>query len=107
MSFTVQSSGTQWATFALTTDFSLGACSGTLETTINGPGSITGGQFNWTGSHFAFAGTFDTPVSAHGTYAYTGQVIGSGCSTLTQAGTWSATTVGDPPGGLREGGAGG
>jgi hypothetical protein len=92
MSFTVQSSSTQWASFKLKTDFNFGYCSGTLETTVSGPGSITAGQFSYDGSTFDFTGTFDSSVSAHGTYAFTNAFTGPGCPSLTQSGTWNATT---------------
>jgi hypothetical protein len=92
MSLTVQSSGTQWASFKLKTDFNFGYCSGTLETTVSGPGSITAGQFSYDGSTFDFSGTFDSSVRAHGTYAFTNMYTGTGCPSLTQSGTWNATT---------------
>ena len=91
MSFTVQSSGTQWTMFKLKTTFDFGYCSGSIEKTISGPGTISAGQLSWSDSHYAFTATFDTSVSAHGTYVYKSQSTGPGCPNLTQSGTWTAT----------------
>lgn len=90
MSFDVSANGTKWASFKLKTRFSVGGCSGTLETTVNGPGTISGGKFSYSSSTYAFSGQFNTSTSASGTYAWSNYNI-YGCGYFTQSGTWTAT----------------
>ncbi|MEW6363783.1 MAG: hypothetical protein AB1714_03990 [Acidobacteriota bacterium] len=90
MSFLVLSGGTQYSTFTLKTDFNFGSCWGWTETTVPGPGSISGGSFSFTGSTFSFTGQFTSATTATGTYAYTGLYIYP-CGYLYQSGTWQAT----------------
>lgn len=90
MSFDVSANGTKWASFKLKTRFSVGGCSGTLETTVDGPGTISGGKFSDSSSTYAFSGQFNTSTSASGTYAWSNYYI-YGCGYFTQSGTWTAT----------------
>ena len=102
MSFDISSDGTQWSNFKLKTDFSTTSCggstSGTIETTITGPGSISGNQFSFSGSTFSFMGKFNSPTTASGTYAFTNLQIVIGLPYppyvcyyyLTQSGTWTS-----------------
>ena len=96
MSFNVASGGTTWSTFKLKTDFSVGGCSGTVETTVFGPGPITNNQFSSSTGSFSFSGQFSTPTSANGTYAYVNHSI-PGCGIFNQSGTWTANTTSPPP----------
>jgi serine protease len=57
MSFFVSSSGTQWSKFRLKVDVS--GCGLTMETTVQGPGTITDGQFDYSSS-FSFTGQIDS-----------------------------------------------
>jgi hypothetical protein len=105
VTFSTQSSGTQWSTFALGTAFNTSGCSSasvTMTLTVPGPGSITGNAFSYTnGSTYTFSGVFDTPYTAHGTYAFINYkvFIYSGCYYyLYQSGTWTASTPMPPPG---------
>jgi len=90
MSFIVASGGGSWNTFTLRTDFNFGSCSGTIETTMGGPGSITNRQFSGASGSFSFSGSFGLSTTASGTYAYTNYTI-PGCGSLTQSGTWTAS----------------
>jgi hypothetical protein len=89
MSFNVSSGGTSWSDFKLKTDFSAGGCSGTLETTVFGPGTITNNQFSYSGGTFSFSGQFTSSTTASGTYAFTNHSI-PGCGNFSQSGTWTA-----------------
>ena len=97
MSFVVSPSGSQWSTFTLKTDATVGPCSVLLETTIVGPGAITNGQFSQSGS-FAFTGQFTSPSTASGTYRFTNHPV-FGCGNLTQSGTWTANLLMPPSNG--------
>ncbi len=96
MSFDIIGNGSQWRTFKLKTNFQIGGCSGTVEVTIPGPGDINGNQFSRTGSTFAFAGSFDSPTTAHGTYDFVNEEVYS-CGYFTQSGTWTASFAPTPP----------
>jgi hypothetical protein len=89
MSFDVSSGGTLLNNFKLKTDFQVGPCSGTIETTILSSRAITNNQFNGSSGSFSFSGQFNTPTSASGTYAYVNHSIPS-CGNFTQSGTWTA-----------------
>jgi hypothetical protein len=89
ISFNVSSGGTSWSDFKLKTDFSAGGCSGTLETTVFGPGTITNNQFSYSGGTFSFSGQFTSSTTANGTYAFTNHSI-PGCGNFSQSGTWTA-----------------
>lgn len=89
VSFNVTGSGTSWNTFKLKTSFSVGGCSGTMETTVPGPGTIADNRFTRTAGEFAFSGEFTSPTTATGTYSYTNSYI-YGCGYFSQTGTWSA-----------------
>jgi hypothetical protein len=97
MSFDVSAGGPQWATFKLKTDFVIGACSGTVETTVPGPGAITNNSFSWSGTYFSFNGQFSAATTASGNYSFTNEPV-TGCGTFSQSGTWSATTTVPLPG---------
>ena len=43
--------GTQWLNFKLKTDFQIGSCSGTVEYTVFGPGTITSDAFSRSRQH--------------------------------------------------------
>ena len=97
MSFTVQSSGTQWSNFKLKTNFNATNCgaTGTLELTIIGPGSISNSQFNVSsGNGFTAHGQFTSSTSANGTYTFTNYPIPIGPCTyfFNQSGTWTASS---------------
>jgi hypothetical protein len=105
VSFTVTSSGTQWSNFQLSYSFTGSSCgnpSTSFTTGVNGPGSITNGSFSWSGSTDAFTGTFTSPNTATGTYAFTNKQFivypgGIPCFFyLTASGTWSASTYPAP-----------
>src|SRR6266540_6920809 len=89
VSFLVLSSGTQWDTFKVKTDFNFGSCYGTLEMTVFGPDNITNNQFGFSSSTFSFTGQFSTPGTASGTYSFVNHNL-PGCGLLTQSGTWTA-----------------
>ena len=102
MSFDVSIGSTQWMSFTLTTDFVATTCAnatGTITTTVSGPGAIVDNQFSYTGSTFAFAGQFDSTITAMGTYTYTNHQIVIGLPYppyvcfyyLNQSGTWTAS----------------
>ena len=97
MSFDVSISGTQWSTFKLKTDFTIGSCSGTVEYTVPGPGDIINDAFSRSLSTFSFNGQFTSPAAASGNFAFTNEPV-TGCGTFTQSGTWSATTTLPLPG---------
>ena len=62
----------------LTSDFVATTCantSGTFTTTVPGPGSIVDNQLSYEGITFAFAGQFDSSLTASGTYTYTNHQI--------------------------------
>jgi len=104
MLFTVQSSGTQWSSFKLKTDYNASSCgvSGTLEITVPGPGSIATNQFSVSGGSFSAAGQFTSSTTATGTYSFTNHpiVISLPFPPFTctyffnQSGTWTASTSG-------------
>lgn len=94
MSFDVSSSGTQWSTFKLKTNFSAGSCSGTVETTIYGPATITNNQFSYNGIDFSFSGQFNSLTTASGSYAYNDFI--PNCGTFVQSGTWTASNTAPP-----------
>jgi hypothetical protein len=74
MSFHVDSSGTSWNTFKLKAHYVATSCynvSGTLETTVPGPGSIVNNQFTVPGTSLSASGQFTSPTTATGTYAIT------------------------------------
>jgi hypothetical protein len=89
MSFDVSGGGATWSNFKLKTDFSFGGCSGTVEVTIPGPGTITNNQFSSSGSGgaFSFSGQLTSLTTASGTYAFVNDP--TGCGSLTQSGTWT------------------
>jgi hypothetical protein len=91
MSFDVSANGTVLNNFKLKTDFQVGPCSGTTETTVSNPRTITGNQFSSNSGSFTFSGQFNPPTSASGTYAYVNHFI-PGCGTFNQSGTWTANT---------------
>ena len=93
MSFDVTSGGTSWATFVLKTDFWAGGCSGTVETTVDGPGAIVDGRFSVSAGTFSFSGQSTSSTSASGTYAYSSDHI-FGCGYFSQSGTWAARAPG-------------
>jgi hypothetical protein len=98
MSFTVQSTGTQWADFKLKTDIPYGW----VEVTVYGPGTISSSAFSWTnGSNtYTFTGNFSSTTAATGTYSFNNYKIylgGSSYYYLTQSGTWNATYTAPPP----------
>lgn len=95
MSFDVASGGTTWSNFKLKTNFSVGGCSGTVETTVFGPGSVTNNQFSGGSGSFSFSGHFNSSTTASGTYAYNNNFI-PGCGNFTQSGTWTANTIPPP-----------
>ena len=95
MSFDVASGGATWSNFKLKTNFSVGGCSGTIETTVFGPGPITNNQFSSSTGSFSFSGQFSTPTSASGSYAYVNHFI-PGCGNFTQSGAWTAKTISPP-----------
>ncbi|MCL4299196.1 MAG: fibronectin type III domain-containing protein [Anaerolineae bacterium] len=95
MSFDVASGGTTWSNFKLKTNFSVGGCSGTVETTVFGPGPIINNQFSSSTGSFSFSGQFSTPTSVSGTYSYVNHSI-PGCGNFTQSGTWTANTTAQP-----------
>ena len=90
MSFDVSAGGTTWSSFTLKTDFALVGCSGTIETTSSGPGSIINNRFNGGSSTYQFSGQLTSLTTASGTYAYTNYFV-FGCGYLTQSGTWTAS----------------
>jgi hypothetical protein len=108
MSFNVSSTGTQWNTFKLKTDFNATNCgaTGTIEITVPGPGSITNDQFSYTSSTYSFTGQFNSISTASGAYSFINRQIVIGLPYppyvcyyyLTQSGTWSASTPLPPPG---------
>ncbi|MEW6367141.1 MAG: hypothetical protein AB1714_21130 [Acidobacteriota bacterium] len=92
VSFDVVSGGTQWRTFKLKTGFRVGGCTGTIEITTFGPGTIANNKFGSTGSTYAFTGQFVSTTSARGTYKFTNFYLNPWCGYLTQNGTWTAST---------------
>ena len=90
MSFDVSSGSTQWSNFKLKTNFSAGSGSGTVETTVYGPATITNNQFSYSGSDFSFSGQFNSLTTASGSYAYNRLI--PGCGTFVQSGTWTANS---------------
>ena len=97
MSFDVSTSGAQWSTFKLTTDFAIGGCSGTVEKTVPGPGAITNDAFSLSLSTFSFTGQFTSATTASGTYSFTNENIPT-CGTFSQSGTWTASMALPLPG---------
>jgi hypothetical protein len=97
MSFDVSTSGTQWSTFKLKTDFTIGGCSGTVEKTVPGPGAITNDAFSLSLSTFSFTGQFTSASTASGTYSFTNENIPT-CGTFSQSGTWTASMALPLPG---------
>jgi hypothetical protein len=93
VSFAVDPSGTQWTNFKLKTDFNFGFCSGTLEVTVFGPGTVTNGSFGRTFTDYAFSGQFATTYTASGTYSFTNFYLSSCNAYLTQSGTWTASFI--------------
>lgn len=89
VSFSTSDDGTQWLNFTLKTDFVIGICSGTIETTISS-GSLVQNQLSYTSSSYSFAGNLTSPTTASGSYQYNSRMI-PGCGVLTQSGTWTAT----------------
>ena len=101
MAFDVISSGGQWRSFELTTSWTVTACgvttSGTTSVNIAGVGAIVDGQFGTYGL-FSFAGRFDSPTTAAGTYSFSNYPISYSipippyvCNIhLFQSGTWAA-----------------
>ncbi len=101
MAFDVISSGAQWRSFELTTDWTATVCgvttSGTTSVNIIGAGAIVDGQFATYGL-FSFAGRFDSPVTATGTYSFSNYPISFSipippyvCNIhLFQSGSWTA-----------------
>jgi len=89
MSFDVSSGGATWSNFKLKTNFVIGGCSGTTETTFSGPGPITNNQFSGGSSTLSFSGQLTSLTAASGTYNYVNQFIPN-CGYLTQSGTWTA-----------------
>jgi hypothetical protein len=89
MSFDVSSGGTVVNNFKLKTNFQVGPCSGTFETTLSSPRPITNNQFSSNSGSFTFSGQFSTSTSASGTYAYVNHFI-PGCGIFNQSGTWTA-----------------
>lgn len=106
LSFRVSSSGTTWTTFKLKTNFSVGGCRGTIETTVFGPAVITNNRFSFNSGTFSFSGRFTSANSASGTYAYINHNIPR-CGNFTQSGAWTAVNTTpiplppDPPSNLR------
>ena len=90
MSFDVSSDSKSWSNFKLKTNFSFGGCTGTVETTVYGPGNIINNQFSYGTGTFSFSGQFTSANSANGQYAYTNQYI-YGCGYFSQSGTWTAS----------------
>jgi hypothetical protein len=88
MSFNVSSKGATWSNFKLKTDYSFGGCSGTVEVTLSGPGTITNNQFSSTSGAFSFSGQLTSLTSATGTYSFVNS--STGCGLLNQSGTWTA-----------------
>jgi hypothetical protein len=103
MSFKVTSSGTQWSTFSLMTDFSGNACGGSVSgkftTTLSTTGAITANEFSYSSSTYTFGGEFISAGRATGSYAFTNHpIIVSPLPVpcyyyLTQSGTWTATPI--------------
>jgi hypothetical protein len=97
MSFIVSGTGTQVFSFSLETNFSFGACSGTISSSIVVPLNITNNQFSFNGSTFDVTGQFTSTSTATGTYTYTNHFL-AGCGTfLNQTGTWTAQGPQSPP----------
>jgi hypothetical protein len=89
MSFDVSTDGKQWRNFKLKTDFVIGSCSGTTETTVPGPGDITSTQFSLNMGTYSFSGQFNSPTTASGSYSFVDRSI-TNCGTFSQTGTWTA-----------------
>ena len=107
MSFTTSSSGTQWSSFQISYSFTGSGCGNpytSFTTGVNGPGSISNGQFSWSGTTDAYTGQFNSPNTATGTYSFTNKsfmvLIGvTPCYYyLTASGTWSANVALPMPG---------
>ncbi len=90
MSFNVSANGQEWRSFKVEATFVIGGCSGTIETTAHGPGSISNNQFSFAGSTFSFTGRFTSATTAEGTYAFSNAYIPN-CGYFSQSGTWAAT----------------
>ena len=90
MSFAISSDGKSWHDFVLETHFAAGGCSGTIETTVYGPGPVANNQFSGGGSSFSFTGKLTSSTTAQGTYAYDREYIPS-CGYFSQSGTWTAS----------------
>ncbi|MCB0162587.1 MAG: DNRLRE domain-containing protein [Anaerolineae bacterium] len=94
MSFYVDNNGTIWSIFKLKTDFSVSGCSGTIEITVPGPGSLNNNGFNYNSSTFSFTGQLNSSKAASGTYAFTNKQILCGFpptpKPFNQSGTWMA-----------------
>ena len=101
VSFYVGSNGTTWNTFSLSAYFVATTCynvSGTLETIVPGPGSITNNQFSISSSNISATGQFTSSTTATGTYSFHQNIIISlpfppyVCTYyFNEAGTWSAS----------------
>jgi len=108
MSFTVDSNGTMWNTFKVKAYYVATTCysaSGTLETTVPGPGSISNDQFTVSSSSLSGSGQFTSSTTATGTYAFSFNIIISlpfppyVCTYyFNESGTWTASTTLPPPG---------
>lgn len=92
MSFNVTSNSTKWNNFTLKTDFKVGGCTGTTTISVTGTGSISGNKFSYSGGSFGFTGEFTSTTAATGTYRFTNLYLGPFCPSLTQSGTWTASS---------------
>jgi hypothetical protein len=104
VSFDVSHSGQQWSSFSLATDYSVsappcGAVSGTLQSSADGPGTITGGHMSHSSGGFSMSGDFSSSTAAAGSYLYLNYTIVVTApyppyvctAAFTQSGTWSAS----------------
>ena len=104
MSFTTSSGGTAWSSFLYTIAFYCPAVGGTVTTgiTSSGPGTITAGEFSYSGSGVAITGHFNTPTTASGTYTLTQYSVIHGIpyppyvhtDKIDHSGSWTATFSG-------------
>jgi hypothetical protein len=104
VSFTVANAGQEWRDFRLSARCSASAppcrsVSGTIQTTLPGPATITGGHMSGSGSGFSMSGGFTSPTTASGSYVYLNyQVVVTApyppyvcIGHFTQTGSWTAT----------------
>ena len=108
MSFEVTSAGrpegAQWQNFKLSICFKVTfdpfggvRCDIPYTAEVAGPGAIISDTFASVGATFSFAGRFDSPSRATGTYEFDAQPVGIGPGGFSATGAWTATQVIEMP----------